>query len=186
MGIGMDAFFRLGDADFGEGVDGPGEGGLSGDVFVKGERFGDLVAHLHEGIERGHRVLEDHGDAFSTDFAELSLGNGEQVGSFQKRFARMNAAGRLRNEAEEGVAGDGFPRSRFSDDSQGLPFLHGERNVLNGMDYAIAGVETGGEIPDVEKRHGTEAVFRFRDEVGRMECGRGRNRGAGRICPGAA
>lgn len=73
MGVGFDAFFWLWDADFCEGVDGAGECFFSADVFVDFEGFYELVADPEVGVERGHGILEDHGDAFPADAAELFL-----------------------------------------------------------------------------------------------------------------
>ncbi len=41
---------------------------------VKASDFGELPANGEKRIERGHRILEDHGDAIAADGGELALG----------------------------------------------------------------------------------------------------------------
>ena len=71
----MDAFFGLGDADFRERFNGAVERFLAGAIFVERERLGELRAHFHERVQRGHRVLENHRDPLAANLAELLLGN---------------------------------------------------------------------------------------------------------------
>jgi len=42
-----------------------------GDVAMAGDRFGDLLADREDRIERGHRLLEDHGDLVAAHLAHL-------------------------------------------------------------------------------------------------------------------
>ena len=97
--VGMDAALGLGDADFREGFDGAVEGFLAADVFMEGERLDELGADLHEGIQRGHGILENHGNALAADFAQFFLGHFKQVLAIEKRAAAVDAAGRLGDEA---------------------------------------------------------------------------------------
>ncbi len=41
--------------------------------------FGDLGADLHDGVEGGHGLLEDHGDLAAADAAHGGVGFGEEV-----------------------------------------------------------------------------------------------------------
>src|SRR5581483_1453701 len=45
-----------------------------GDRLVRTDGLRDLEAHLVEGVEGGHRVLEDHADLRAPDVPELVLG----------------------------------------------------------------------------------------------------------------
>ena len=144
VGVGMDALFGIGDADLGEGVDGAGECGFSAELLVEFERLGELVADAHEGVERGHRILEDHRDALAADFQEFLLGSFEEIGAGEHGGAALDAAGWHGDEAKQGIAGDRFAGAGLADDPEGLALVHGEGHVLHGMDGAVAGVETGG------------------------------------------
>ena len=101
VGVAVNAFFRLGDADFRECVDGAVECGLAGAIFVQRKRFGELGTHFHERVERGHRVLENHRDPLATDLAELFLGNFQEIQAVEHRLPAVDAAGRLGDEAEQ-------------------------------------------------------------------------------------
>ena len=52
---------------------------IARDVLVMNDRLDDLAADRVERIERGHRLLEDHGDLPPTDGVELPLGQAEDV-----------------------------------------------------------------------------------------------------------
>ena len=121
MGVRMDAFGRIWNADFGERINGAVESKFAVAVLVNGERFCQLRADLHERVEGSHRVLEDHRDALTTDFAELAFGDFQKINAAEKRLPAVNATGRLRDQPKQGLAGDGLARARFPDDSECLP-----------------------------------------------------------------
>ena len=41
--------------------------------------FGDLIAHAHHGIQRSHRLLEDHADRGTADAAHLRFWHSKQI-----------------------------------------------------------------------------------------------------------
>ena len=47
---------------------------LFGDLLVDPHRLGDLAADGHRRVQRGHRVLEDHGDVVAANLAHLLFG----------------------------------------------------------------------------------------------------------------
>ena len=71
--VGVDALARVRDADRGQQLDGPVPGCLPADLLVLADLLLDLPAHLVDGIQRGHRVLEDHADARAADGPDLVL-----------------------------------------------------------------------------------------------------------------
>ncbi len=151
--VAVDTFFRFVNADFGKGLDGAVERGFSRDAFVDLQWFGQLAADLHEGVQRGHRVLEDHRDPLAPDLAELLFRGAEEVDAVEHRGARVDAAGRLGDQAEQGVTGHRFPGAGLTDDPKRLPGLDRKGHIIDRMDNAVAGVEAGGEVLDVEERH---------------------------------
>ena len=48
--------------------------------LVGADRFGDLRADAHDRVQRGHGLLEDHGDVAAAAAAHFALGQGEQIG----------------------------------------------------------------------------------------------------------
>src|SRR6267142_1252297 len=81
---------RLGDPDQAQHVDGLFPGLLAGHVAMQADSLGDLVADPHYGIERGHRLLEDHGDAIAPDRAHRGFIKAEQIGAFENQVFRLN------------------------------------------------------------------------------------------------
>ena len=61
------------------------------------QRLADLPSDRQHGIERRHRVLEDHRDVAAADFPQLSIAQRQQVTIFEHRAAarypRRSAAG---------------------------------------------------------------------------------------------
>jgi len=52
-------------------------------VLVDDERFHDLQSDGEHRIERGHGLLEDHGDVAAAQLAHLRLGNLQQVAALE-------------------------------------------------------------------------------------------------------
>jgi hypothetical protein len=46
---------------------------------VSANRFGDLRAHAHDGIERRHRLLEDHGDCAPAQADSFAIGERKEI-----------------------------------------------------------------------------------------------------------
>ncbi len=63
VGIAAGALLRVGDGDVAESLHAAIPSLGLRHVVVGQHCFGDLVAHAHDRIERGHGFLEDHGDA---------------------------------------------------------------------------------------------------------------------------
>ena len=68
----VDAVFGIADADGFERGDGALAGFAAACLFVNEERFDELFADAEVGVERGHRILKNHADAFAANGAELS------------------------------------------------------------------------------------------------------------------
>ncbi len=67
----------------------PGAGAVG--ALVHADRFADLVADGEQRIERGHRVLQDHGDALAAHAAHFRLRLVEKVLAFEHHAATDDA-----------------------------------------------------------------------------------------------
>ena len=85
------------------------------------DRFDDLVADGVDGVERGHRLLEDHGDVFAADGAHLPLAQRSRSSAFQEDLPAEDLARRLGNEPEDRQRRDRFPAPALADQRDGLP-----------------------------------------------------------------
>ncbi len=83
MGIAVDTLGRFRDAHLGQELDGPGPRCLLGDVLMGQDRLGDLPPDRVHRVQRGHGVLEDHGDPCSADGGQLLLLQAEQLVSLE-------------------------------------------------------------------------------------------------------
>ncbi len=75
------------------------------------QRLHELFADPQVRIERRHRILENHADAFAANGSQRGGRTMQQVNAIEERGAAFDAAGRLGDEAHERVAGDGFARA---------------------------------------------------------------------------
>ena len=68
--------------------------------IVRRDRLGDLIADREHGIERGHRVLEDHRDLGAPNRLELPLRQGQEIAALEERLPAHDPARRHGNQAE--------------------------------------------------------------------------------------
>jgi hypothetical protein len=47
--------------------------------MVTPQRLGDLLADAHQRVERGLRILEDHGHLFAAQPRQVTVGSSEQL-----------------------------------------------------------------------------------------------------------
>jgi hypothetical protein len=63
-----------------------------GQVGVDGQDLVDLLAHPHQRVERGHRLLEDHAEQPAAPGPHRVLGEAEQVAAAQFHGCRRRPA----------------------------------------------------------------------------------------------
>ena len=83
--VGVDSLPRPRDPDLVEQLDRPVARLGLGDLLVRADLLDDLVADLVDGIERGHRILEDHRDLGAAHLPQLLLARGQQIGAAEHR-----------------------------------------------------------------------------------------------------
>ena len=77
--VGEHAPLGVGDADLAEELDRARPRFLARQPAVQDQRLADLIADAHDRIERGHRLLEDHGEPIAAQLAHLRLGEGQEI-----------------------------------------------------------------------------------------------------------
>jgi hypothetical protein len=88
-------------------------------AFVHADRLADLIADREQRVQRGHRVLQDHGDALAADAAHLAIGFIEQVVALEHHPPADDPRGR-RQQAQDGQSQRAFAGSRLADDAEGF------------------------------------------------------------------
>ena len=100
------------------------EVGIAEARLVHANRFSDLRANAHDRVERGHRLLKDHGDFASAHGAYLSgrggdkiLRGGLRLGMQLEQGFAFDASTGWR-EAHQGERQNCFARAGFADDAE--------------------------------------------------------------------
>ena len=76
--------------------------------------FTDLPRDRMQGIERGHRLLKDHGDLGASDLAQPRLAVGQKILSLEEHLALyLGCAAKQTHDRE---SGDRFAGARFADE----------------------------------------------------------------------
>ncbi len=130
-------------------------GARGGTVLVLMDRdgLGDLVAGGEHGVQRGHRLLEDHRDVGAADAAHRGVGRARQVEHLAVAAAEGHAAvddpaAAVFHQPHQRQRGHGLARARFADDGQRLAALDVEREAAHRVDDALRGREADGEVVD--------------------------------------
>jgi hypothetical protein len=121
-----------------------------GHAAMQSQRLGHLLADGVHGVERGHRLLEDHADAVAADRAHLPVGAGRELLAFEADAARhLRAFGQ---QAHHGHHRDRLAATRFADDAQCVAAIERKAHVAHGIGGAAMRVQKHREIFDFEQR----------------------------------
>ena len=124
---------------------------------VESEWFGDLLADLHQRVERDHRVLEHHRHLGAPQVAHLlGIESEDLLAGEPDRTRRHSSRGQ---QAHDRAAQHGLARTRFADDPERLAALERERDTVDGPDEAALGTEVGLEVGDLEQRAFADAAL---------------------------
>ena len=147
----LDALLGVGDADHLEQLDGALARLLLGVAAVKPEALPQLAPDGVDGVQRRHRVLEDHGDVVAADVLHLALAHGEKRLAAVADVTALDLSRGHVDEAHDRQRGDRLARSRLADDAEGLAAVEGVRDAVDCLDHAVLGVEVHLEVVDLEE-----------------------------------
>ena len=106
-----------------------------------GEHGGrNLVADGEHGIERGHRLLEHHGDARAAHPAHGLGVHGEEILALEEHAARGHPARRL-HEPHDGQRRDALAAPALPDQPQHLALVDGEAHAVHRAEHSLGGGE---------------------------------------------
>jgi len=114
-------------------------------------------------IQRGHRILEDHGDPFAGRTLRSSGSGMVRRSTPPNKACPPSIRPAVWESAPTRRDKPPISRAGLSHDPDGLPALQFEGNAVDRADNAVPGVERGPEVANVENR-----------------CGRGGNVGRGK------
>ena len=152
MGIGAETLLGLAHADLEQKL----EHALAGARFVHVAMQLQYLAHLLldgvQRVERGHRLLEDHGDAVAADRLQLRLGDLQEVAAFKPDLARGVGSRRIGKQLQDRQRGHGLARSQFAYECHRLALADAERDAVDRKHLLAAGGEGNRQVSDVEER----------------------------------
>ena len=115
--------------------------------LVGADGLHDLVAHAVHRVERGHGLLEDHGDLLAPDFLQLPLAHFGDVRPLVADFAAGDPAGLLQ-QAQDGAEGLALAAARLAHQAEGLPMEDLEGDAVHGADGLPLAGEGHVEVTD--------------------------------------
>ena len=104
----------------------------------------------HDGIERGHRLLEDHGNPVAPDIPHPLLGRLQQVLAIEQDAPRLDFRGRHGQQPQHRHGRHALAAAGLADDGKRLAPVHPDRHAVHGPHDAVAGVEMRLEAVDLE------------------------------------
>ena len=123
-------------------------------LVVQGDDLIDLIADTEDRIQRGHRLLEDHGDHVAAQVLHDNVGRlGHIVGlvaEVQADLALHDLALRALQQLHNREAGDRLAAARFAHHADRLADRNAERDTVNRVDRADIGEEVGMQIFNFE------------------------------------
>src|SRR5205823_4080249 len=108
---------RLGDADLVHEVDRAVDRLGLAHPEVVAQRLGDVTADAYDRVQRGHRVLQHHGDLAAHEPATLLGRHGPHVTSLEQHVATGD--GGAGQEVHDRTGQDRLARARLADDAEG-------------------------------------------------------------------
>ncbi len=118
---------------------------------MQAKRFRDLPANGHDRIERGHRVLEDHGDLPTPDHPHFRVRDPEQIPPAKIDLSVGDFTRRAGDQAHDGEGVDALPTAAFANNTDRLSLVKGVGDAVHCKDGSIIGVETRLQIADFQK-----------------------------------
>src|SRR5207245_3395143 len=112
-----------------------------GEVEFKG--LGKLALDRENRVERGHRLLIDHGNLLATDAPDLGIGQLEQVLTIEDDLPAHRLARRLSNQAHDGQSAHTLAAAALSHEAQGFPLFESIGDAVDRLHHSFRGEEMG-------------------------------------------
>ncbi|MCY1542280.1 hypothetical protein D9M68_780220 [compost metagenome] len=127
--------------------------------LVQLQRLGDLVAGREAGIQRGHRLLEDHRHVGAAHALQLGVRGVEQVQDVaiapaQQHAAVDDPAAAVFHQAHQRKRGYGLARPGLAHDGQGFAAVDVEGDAAHCFHGAFGGLEAHGQVIDLDDAFG--------------------------------
>ena len=109
------------------------------------EHLEEMLAHRFDRVERGHGVLEDHGNLRAAHAAALLGAHSEHVLACELELVGRDL-GVLGQKAHDRLHGDALARARLTHNGEELAVADREVHTSHGLDEAAVRVERGAQV----------------------------------------
>ena len=117
---------------------------------MRADRLGELAADGQDRIERGHRLLEDHGDVGAAQPPHLALGQRRELAPGEPHLAAGDPRHRFRQEPHDRQRRHRFAGAGLAGDAQRLAGGDVEGDMVDDDAAALGCSHLGDEIADGE------------------------------------
>src|SRR5262249_463983 len=114
-------------------------------LFVCQDSLSDLKPYVEDRIQRGHRLLKNHGDLTASNLPHFLIRKRNEVSTIQKNFTTDDSSRRAHKPCYRHRR-DAFTASALSDKTNRLAFGHAERNIVDSLDNALFSKEMSLQI----------------------------------------
>ena len=160
---------RVGDVDVVQALHGDVEGLALAHPLVEHDRLHQLVADGEHRVERGHRVLEDHGDLSAPDVAHLLLGEARAGRTSWNRIwpVTTSPAGPF-DQPHHREGAHRLAAPRLPHHPELLALVDGEGHPVDGAHDALVSGEVGAQVLDLEEGFSHRRLLPL-DRLGRIQ-----------------
>ena len=139
-----------------------------------------------DGVQRRHRILEDHRHLVAADVLELAVVHLQHVAALVEHLT-FEARVLVAREPEERHRGDALARARLADDPQHLSALQLEADAVDGLHGSVLGRELDLQVIHFDQAFGHQWPCRLHRRMpGSRAPSDARTQGAlGLVCPSA-
>ncbi len=149
--IGGQPLLGVADAHEIEQLEHAGAGLRRGHRLVHEEHLGNLLFHVVQRVQRGHRLLEDHRDVVAAHLAQRGFRGADQLLALESDRAARMARHRVGQQLQHRERGHRLAGAGLADQRHRLALADLERDVLDRLDRAAGRIEGDREVVDTEQ-----------------------------------
>jgi hypothetical protein len=126
-----------------------GVGGLPAHAAMEDERLGDLAPDAAQRVQRGHRLLEHHGDSVAAEAAHRLLARSHEFAPLEADRAADQRA--LRRKAHQRQRRHRLAGARLADDPKAFAFIEAEGRAVDDPDGAAPDRQVDDQVLHLEQ-----------------------------------
>src|SRR5712671_3379775 len=121
---------------------------------MQSERFLDLAAHPHDGVQGSRWLLKNIADRAAPDAAQLFVSHLQDILTIEKDFTPRVAGWRNGHKARDRQRGKTFTATAFTYETKGFAGIQGKRDVVDSAHTLGSDDELDLKVFDFQQCHG--------------------------------